>query len=358
MRFTSQFAIISLAALVSSTAIKHDLKRAPALDVKLSAIGNTLVKAAITNTGGCDINLLNKGTFLDKAAVEKVTVLSDAGPIPFLGMRKRISATGLTADAFTPLAAGQTIDFVIDMATVHDLSIGGPFKVATYGAIPYTEGKSTILSMGRALPYKSNQLTVTINGKKASRVKRALPALDKRTTVQSDCTGTQKSNVLSAISYCQQLASAASTAALSGSASKFQEYFKSTSTDVRQTVSSRLAAVATECGSTTSGKTTQHCTDVYSACDSNTLAYTLPSQNLVVNCPIYFSAIPVLSTTCHAQDMATTTIHEYTHAPGVFPPGTEDNGYGYAAANALSSDSAVLNADTYALYANAIYVGC
>lgn len=52
-------------------------KRAPALDVKLSAQGNTLVKAVITNTGASDINLLNKGTFLDKAAVEKVTVSSD-----------------------------------------------------------------------------------------------------------------------------------------------------------------------------------------------------------------------------------------------------------------------------------------
>jgi hypothetical protein len=77
MRFASQFAITAtLAALVSSKAIKLE-KRAPALDVKLSAQGNTLVKAVITNTGSDAINLLNKGTFLDNAAVEKVTVSSD-----------------------------------------------------------------------------------------------------------------------------------------------------------------------------------------------------------------------------------------------------------------------------------------
>jgi deuterolysin len=76
MRFTSQFAIATMAALVSSTAIRLE-RRALALDVKLSAQGNTLVKAVITNTGSSGINLLNKGTFLDNAAVEKVTVSSD-----------------------------------------------------------------------------------------------------------------------------------------------------------------------------------------------------------------------------------------------------------------------------------------
>ena len=88
------------------------------------------------------------------------------------------------------------------------------------------------------------------------------------------------------------------------------------------------------------------------------LAYTLPSQNLVVNCPLYFSILPNLTGTCHAQDQTTTTLHEYTHAPGVYSPGTQDNGYGYQAATSLSSARAVLNADSYALYANAIYVGC
>lgn len=56
--------------------------------------------------------------------------------------------------------------------------------------------------------------------------------------------------------------------------------------------------------------------------------------------------------TCHAQDQATTVLHEETHAPAVYSPGTEDNGYGYSAATALTSARAVLNADSYALYAN------
>lgn len=54
--------------------------------------------------------------------------------------------------------------------------------------------------------------------------------------------------------------------------------------------------------------------------------------------------------------MATTTLHEYTHAPAVFSPGTEDNAYGYSASTSLSSSAAVLNADTYALYANGKFI--
>lgn len=73
---------------------------------------------------------------------------------------------------------------------------------------------------------------------------------------------------------------------------------------------------------------------------------------MIVNCPLYYSALPALSRTCHAQDQATTTLHEMTHAPGVYSPYAIDNGYGYTAATALTSARAVLNADSYALYAN------
>jgi deuterolysin len=83
MRFAAHFVIASLATLVSSTAIKLE-KRDPTLDVKLSAQGNTLIKAAITNTGSSALNLLNKGNFLDNAAVEKVTVSSDGQFNPLL----------------------------------------------------------------------------------------------------------------------------------------------------------------------------------------------------------------------------------------------------------------------------------
>jgi deuterolysin len=237
------------------------------------------------------------------------------------------------------------------MAAVHNLSAGGTFKVSSYGAIPFAPHGSTELS-GQAIPYSSNELEVLVDGAAAARVPRAFVPLDKRTTIQSDCTSTQRSNTLTALEKCQRLATAAATAASSGSAAKFNEYFKTTSSSVRGTVAARFQAVAKECSSSTSGATSMYCTDVYGACDGNTLAYTSPSDNAVVNCPVYYSYLPVLSSSCHGQDMSTTTLHEFTHAPAVFSPGTDDNAYGYSAAAALGSAQAVLNADTYALYAN------
>jgi deuterolysin len=273
------------------------------------------------------------------------------GRVPFLGIRKRVKTADLSPDAFTPILAGETIEMTVDMATVHNLSEGGTFKVSSYGAIPYAPHGSTTLT-GQALAFSSNELEVVVDGAAAAQVPRAFKPLSKRTAIQGDCSATQKASTISALQNCQRLASAASTAALSGSAEKFREYFKSTSTSVRGTVAARLSAVAQECGSSTSGITTMYCTDVYGACDGNTLAYTSPSDNAVINCPIYYNYLPVIASSCHAQDMATTTLHEFTHAPAVFTPGTDDNAYGYSAATALSSAQAVLNADTYALYAN------
>lgn len=101
MRFTSQCSIAFLAALVSSKAIPLE-KRAPALDVKLSAQGNTLVKAVITNTGSSAISVLNKGTFLDEAAIEKVTVSSDCKSFLFSLDDPRPSQQGCGLCAMPP----------------------------------------------------------------------------------------------------------------------------------------------------------------------------------------------------------------------------------------------------------------
>ena len=117
-------------------------------------------------------------------------------------------------------------------------------------------------------------------------------------------------------------------------------------------VAARLRAVASDCASTTGGKTRTYCTDIYGGCESNVLAYTLPSNNYIAYCPLFFNQLPALSGQCHAQDQATTVLHEETHAPAVYSPGTQDNGYGYSAASSLTAARALANADSYALYAN------
>lgn len=345
--------IASLTAIANSAAIKRDNNF---LEVTLAAGQNAVVHATVKNTGTEALNLLKYGTLFDSAPVQKVDVYEGENAVPFKGILRSIQRTDLAPEVFHTLAAGETFETTFNAAEVHDLSSTNYTFIAE-GTIPVAPVGSTKIS--DTIFFKSNTLTIPVDGAAAQSMAKAIPAsIDRRTILQSGCSTTQKTQTTQALSYCAQLARAASTAASSGSATKFSEYFKTTAAATRSVVAARLSAVASQCSSLTSGSTTYYCTDIYNYCSSNVLAYTIPSTNEIVNCPLYYSALPTLSGTCHAQDRATTSLHEFTHAPATYSPGTADNGYGYSAAVALTSAKAVLNADSYALYANAIYVGC
>ncbi|KAK4497750.1 hypothetical protein PRZ48_010403 [Zasmidium cellare] len=358
MKFTA-ISLAAWAALASSTAIDIN-KRASALEVTLEAVGNSKVKASVTNTASEGYNLLYKGSFLDSSApVDKFVVSSSSARAAFNGVQLRVATVNevLTAENFITLEAGQTLSTEVDLAELYDVETSDSYTIQAQGALPYAALNTTTLT-GSALPFTSNQLAMTIDGAQAKTVAYALKTLDKRTRLQTCSSSSRASTLRTALSNCASLASTAATAATSGSSSKFQEYFKTTSSSVRSTVAARLRAVASDCSSSSSGSTTTYCNDPYGYCTSGVLAYTIPSQNVIAYCDLFYTGLSGLSRTCHGQDQATTVLHESTHAPAVYSPGTDDLGYGYSAAQQLSSTQAVLNADTYALYANALYVGC
>lgn len=234
-----------------------------------------------------------------------------------------------------------------DIAATTDLSGGGQVTLHSAGSVP-------LVSKGAVsgyLPYTSNELIIQVDPVRASQVPKAVNILSRRTNVV--CTDSQRANTLKqALHNVVSLANAAADAAQSGSRDKFVEYFKTDGSNIRQAVADRLRAVAREANSTNSGATSYQCSDTFGFCQPNVLAYTLPAQNIIANCNIWYTYLPELASGCHNQDQATTAVHEFTHAPGVYSPGTQDLGYGYGAVTALSSDQAVLNADTYALYTN------
>lgn len=344
--------LIALLPFVSPAVI--DLEKRADVAVTLSSAGGSVVKASIKNNAGSTFKFLKSGTFLDTAPVEKATVFKDGTALPFKGILKRVLTTDLSEDAFASLAPGATLESTFELAAVTDLSAGGAFEVVSEMAVPLAKAGSTQLS-GDKLVFRSNTLKIDVDGAAASHVK---PAVGQPLTVVTSCSTSNGNTLRSALSNAVTLSNNAANAAASGSAAKFQEYFKTTTTSARNTVAARFRAVAREAGSTTGGNTRYYCTDPYGYCSPNVLAYTIPSQNVIANCPIYYSALPLLTRTCHAQDQTTTSLHEFTHAPGTYSPGTQDNAYGYQASTALSSSQAILNADSYALYANAIYVGC
>ncbi|CAI6340145.1 unnamed protein product [Periconia digitata] len=345
MKFLSLAALVSLANAVSVDLAKRDSP----LDVKLEMTGNTAVKAKITNTGSEALKVLKVGSFLDSTPVEKVSVFQGSDKVAFDGIKLRITTENLSEDAFQIIGAGETVETSFDIAKLHDLKAGGAFDVTAVGTLSVAAADSTQIS--DAVSYSSNTISAQIDGAVADAVRRSW----KRSAVQSDCTGAKRTSTVNALANCRTLALAAASAAGSNTA-KVNEYFKSTSSSTISTVQSVFNKAASECGSSTGGASKTYCTDPYAACGSNVLAYTAPSLSIINNCPLYFSAIPALTKSCHAQDQATTTLHESTHLTQV--KGTDDLGYGYTAATRLSSSQALNNADSYALFANAIYAGC
>ncbi|KAK5991495.1 Deuterolysin [Cladobotryum mycophilum] len=315
--------------------------------------GNSQVKATITNNGKNNLKIFRAGTILDKAAIEKASVTADSNPVKFIGIRQRLATSNLKETAFEHIPAGQAITVTFDVAHVHDLSSGGKFDIETSGVLNFADEASTEL-VG-SVPYFSNKITADIDGEQA-----AASRLDftntKRTKIQSDCKAQKLTATNSALKNCASLSQKASQAASSGSAAKLEEYFKSSTSAVRQQVAGVFNKVAKECGSTSSGVSRYYCSDVDNGCEDGVLAYTLPSQSFMAYCDLYFNDLPGLTSRCHAQDQATTTLHEVTHLSEI--AGTEDNGYGYNAIRKLSSRASLNNADSYAMYANAIYSNC
>ncbi|ETS73211.1 Neutral protease 2 [Pestalotiopsis fici W106-1] len=335
----------ALATLATAATMKRDSP----LDVKLESIGNTGLQATVTNTGNDALKIFKTGSLFDSAPVEKVQVFKGDSQVDFAGIRLRITTAGLDEEAFLTIPAGESIKTLIDVGELHDLSEGGEYNFVANGVLSYADANTTAIA--GVVPFSSNSISATVDGAQAAEVQRRF--VEKRTVVQSDCTGAKKTAQTTALSNCASLAKLSASAAQSDSA-KVVEYFKTAS--AASTLVTVFNRVASECGSTTSGVSKQYCTDVYSSCSSGVLAYTLPSGSFMVSCPLYFNYLPALTKSCHAQDQATTTLHEVTHLSQI--KGTQDLGYGYSAAIRLSATQALNNADSYALFANAVYAGC
>lgn len=198
--------------------------------------------------------------------------------------------------------------------------------------------------------YESNLLEMTISDNDIGLVPRAVPLLDARDT-PSGCSEAEGMQYVQALGQLIGVATLAAQEARFGSAARFDQFFHSMDDSTRSTVAARFDAVVRESQLPSTGATTYYCNDPFGYCDPDTLSYSIPSQNAIGNCPLYYTLSP-LSRVCGYQDQTTTSLHELTHLPSVFTPTTQDFAFGVAASSQLSPDQAILNADTYAFYAN------
>ncbi|OHX00153.1 deuterolysin metalloprotease [Colletotrichum incanum] len=345
MKLATTLPFVALASAATANFEKPDSP----LTVNIEAVGNSGIKASLSNTGTTKLKVLKTGSILDKLAVEKAEVFAGSEKPTFEGIRLRLQTSNLPEEAFETIDAGQTIETTWDIAQVHDLSAGGKVQIVAKGFLSYAEVNSTEIT--GAVGFSSNLLSIEVNGDSAAKVRHEFHNLVKRTDIQKDCAGTQRAESIKALKSCNNLAATASSSAASGPAERMEEYFKSSTNITRDTVASVFAKVASECDSTTSGVSDHYCTDKISACSQGVIAYTVPSQSYIVNCPDFFT-IPTLSRTCHAQDQATTTIHEVTHLLQIMGTTDQSACYGYPCVRSLTAGQNLYHADTYALFAN------
>ncbi|KAI1441902.1 Deuterolysin metalloprotease family-domain-containing protein [Annulohypoxylon stygium] len=357
----------SLVASVNAHILKQfHRKEASVLEVTLSPAttgGVAELIATVTNVGPTDLNLLKIGTLLDESLpVQKVLAVDELGnEAKFKGIHASIRYDALKAEHFHTLRASESVSTNISAASIHDFAKSGTYTFTASGLMPVAATGSTKLS-GPALSFQSNNVSLYVGAEAAAAVPKILSfnPLEARTRVQDGCNATQLAASTAALEHCVTLALAAAADAKDPSSTRFIEYFKTNSSETRQIVADRLTAVSKECSTTNSGISLYYCYDTYSLCeiDGPLNAYTKWDVDAVVMCPIFYDTLPPLPQACHHQDQATTTIHEMTHCEDVYSPHTNDYTYGYNESTAQTPERALLNADNYSLFANAVYMKC
>ncbi|KAE8334223.1 neutral protease 2 [Aspergillus arachidicola] len=322
----------------------------PILDVTLSRMGNTRIKAVVKNTGRQDISFVHLNFFGNSAPVKKVSIFRENEEIEFEGVIVRFRTDGLTNESVTSLPAGGTLEDEFDLASTSDLTAGGPILIHSEGTVPVvTNGNVT-----GYVAYQSNTLQLEVNGLEAERVSRTLPSNHQRRDFR--CSSQTKDILARAISTASRLANKAAETIESGDDLRFKEFFKATDRQQRMIVSDRFRAVAKEASG--GGLVTYHCSDPYGICGPDSVAYARGYLNEIITCDRFYSQYPLLTRECDSVDQATTVLHELTHVPAVYNPATRDLAYGYDAATQLSAREARDNADNYAFYSLVVELQC
>ncbi|SCO91317.1 uncharacterized protein FRV6_15445 [Fusarium oxysporum] len=343
MRF---YPILACVAFLASDVRAHlphheHARNSDALTISLEPVSgqSTQVNVSIKNVGPTDLSLLKIGN-----------------EVPFMGIELSLYYDGLKSSHFETLKTGSSIFRVVDLSTIYDMK-PGTYSVYAEGSLPAVSEES---SKPTPVALKSEPISIKITKASSAEAKQQA---SKRTILQEDsCTADKLELTANSVKNCETFARAAAKDASDVHSARFVEYFKSNETKAREHVTGRLLAVAEECSTSDSGNTRVFCNDEIGYCESDgpLIAYTTWVNGYVTMCPLFYDTLPPLPQKCHKQDHATTTIHEMTHARAVYEQevSTQDYAYGYENSTALDPLSCLYNADSYSLYANAVYLDC
>ncbi|KAL1647970.1 hypothetical protein SLS58_002294 [Diplodia intermedia] len=370
MRFF-QLCLLALLTVASCTSLDYPL------NVTLTSTGNTAMQLDIQNVGESDLTLVTRGSFFDKRPVKKVTVYSGEGTaLAFRGMNVDPKPITATTDV-TALHAGQALTVTFDAMAMYDLTSAGNFTAEAVGTV--WEAKSA-----EFIPYKSNQIAITVSQPKATVVKRqqhtqspslnplppastsgipdwalsTIPTALPRSKIQDDCKDDQKKKIKKALLTCGLYADIAvnRTLTMATDLTEFKTYFDSDKEADKTQVSDRLNATSKECTALWYPSVLISCGDPQEQCqmDNTMLSYTddmMSSEDKIIAlCPPAFN-LSIASDTDNGMDFGGYLLSEHTKFDVVYKPVTDENVQDFKAAKLLGTVRALRNSGSYRINA-------
>jgi len=138
---------------------------------------------------------------------------------------------------------------------------------------------------------------------------------------------------------------------------RFPAYFHSDSTGIRVKVASRFHAIAKECAKP---RLSYHCFDRHNKCGTENVAFYTGEGvvfytgggGYVTICPPFWG-MPLVNLAGYGGDRGTVLLHELTHSPEVYKPGTKDLAYGFynSTERLKTTEAALSNADSFVVFA-------
>ncbi|KAI4645479.1 uncharacterized protein J4E78_009391 [Alternaria triticimaculans] len=173
--------------------------------------------------------------------------------------------------------------------------------------------------------------------------------------IEDQCSDFQRAQIQTAQGQCVKLALRAAKAAYEDS--RFPAYFHSDSSDIRAKVASRFHAIAKEC---TKPRLGYHCSCEPDQCKPGEVAFYTSEDDFGVTFCQSFYGMPLVNPkpTGQGGDRGTVILHELTHSPVIYHPGTHDLEYGFhnTTERVKTTEAALDNADSFVLFAqDALY---
>ncbi|KAM3481251.1 hypothetical protein MY8738_004603 [Beauveria namnaoensis] len=342
MKLLAVFAPLALAATIPAMPEEWPAS----LDVQDELITRTKMNITIENKSPKAFNILKAGSILDDNRLESMRLgvgdyycsveFSDSETPPHTNPRDE--------SEFQLMPAYGKITTTIDLLDVRDaykFCGNGTAVLSIKATIHAAEVGNTTLV--HEIPYELDFAPVYTE---------FFPPLPKAFEERvHKCSPDYLSVLKEGITHCASQATAAREAALNGSAERMEAYFMDSSQDTRNSVADVFAKVAAMCNFENSRVyyTCNHpvCGKAFGA----VLLHSDPGHVAFCKRGYYQPMLPDLG---EISSVTHTIIHEMTHID--FVKATKDIGYGLSHATYLSKDESLQNADSYALFSDAVYL--